>query len=174
MPTNIEFSTPQEIEKLPCICAGMNGGCQSTSRGATFTFKPEGGPAWVGCFGVVSVHYPTAALQLGKGVAFVIIAGGAAYFVDTLSRRIEEIFGAAFNAWTLEEVGCVVLSDATCLVLIGESGVQWVSRRFATDGIAGIYLADGWIHGDACNCQGGWVRFRVCARSGEVVGGESW
>ncbi len=118
-------------------------------EGVVVRFKAQNGDDWVGNFQPGFGGYTGVFETFGEDCP-VVIAEGAAYVVDTATRRSIEEFGASID-WCLELPGQsrLIFADGIGFEARDRNGVVWRSDRVSWDGMRDLTLRDGKVHGFA-------------------------
>ena len=117
-------------------------GQRAFQEGLVVPFWPANGEAWVGNFQQRVAKGCNKVLTHPDGRQGLVVAGGAAYFIDVETRR--ETRGGPSNciasARALPELGIILIEDGLQFGAITADGEGWASQRISWDGIRGIVI----------------------------------
>ncbi len=146
---------------------------QGTHReGFVVEFSPEAKSAWVGNFQPGMTGY-SAVLPHLDGKSLIVIAGGQAYVIDPLERRLVSVFGGSIDAALfVQPEGPLVICNGIWLEARDKSGLRWRSRRISWDGMRDLRIENGKILGQAWSpLDDREYTFAVDLTTGTVEGG---
>jgi|HubBroStandDraft_4_1064222.scaffolds.fasta_scaffold700856_1 hypothetical protein len=146
---------------------------QSThGEGFVVEFSPEAKSAWVGNFQPGVTGYSTVLPHL-DGKSLIVIAGGQAYVVDVLERRLLSVFGGNIDAALfVHPEGPLVICNGIWLEARDNTGLRWRSRRISWDGMSDLRVENDKILGQAWSpLDNREYPFAVDVATGSVEGG---
>jgi hypothetical protein len=135
-------------------------------------FLPERNTPWVGNFQPGLTDYDSV-LPLPGGRLLIVVAGGQAYVIDPVERRLLTTFGGQIDtAVDAAEANLLVLSNGLYLEAWNANAMEWRTRRISWDGIWDLAVSSDYVKGHAWNpfddCE---TPFSVDLKTGVVEGG---
>ena len=126
---------------------------------------------WVGNFQPGLSHF-SRVVGHPDGKHLFVIAGGSAYVVDPVARKLVDTFGAQIEfAQELPDHRAVLFGNGLCFELHNEQGLSWRSRRVSWDGIKDVIVSAAHITGLGWCIDDTWPAFEIDLATGAVRGG---
>jgi hypothetical protein len=105
----------------------------------------------------------------------IVVAGGLGYLMKTDSEKPLETFGLAIEDIIEIENRSLVFEDSISIIIIdGEAGEMWTSKRISIDGFKDLKLIGDVLYGlsyDPTNSQDPWTKFSLNLKTKEIKGG---
>jgi len=105
-----------------------------------------------------------------------VIAGGAVYVVDQVTRAQIDMIGGDDILWSSSSKGgsLVLLAGWTDIIAYSMAGIAWTSERISWDGLRNLEVVTGSVTGEAYSpIDDEWHRFELDTTTGRHTGG-SW
>lgn len=132
------------------------------SEGLVVAFKTATKGAWTGNFQRGPARCDTV-IQHPDGRNLIIVAGGEAYVVDPVAKRLVAIFGGLIEFCAeLPELKSVVFADGLAVTILYGNGIWESTAQISWDGMRAITIDGNCLKGEAADpMTGDWVPFEV-------------